>query len=429
MRMPHPYAFGSLSSTVSIVTRVLLPAVACVVGFTHVAGAQTAPCTAAPPAPGNVAASVTGPGGAADPAVVTVRWASADAATSYRIEVGSTPGATNIASVETGTTLLSSEQMAANGTYYVRVRAINGCGVSAPSSEPTVTVTGAIAAGGPAARIVIANSSWVDDSGQVAVLGEVRGAWGGRAAPFVMVKASFFNSAGQEVGNDSEYILGIPRRLTETRVIDEATVASGESACFLMYTDVPSATVSGVRVITTWSTSQLENLRGNIVLQSAKLEAGSLDTVRTTGFVRNAGSVKTYFTHVHQDLRTPGDGVLGCDFAPVEGSPVALEGGDVTNTGMEPGQIAAYTNLFEGSVDRVFRVVTTPAWRESDEGMGAPASTTLSWQSLVSPFRVQPITDARGRALLRHAAIAQLRRLTRDQTQQEGSVPSAIGRR
>lgn len=232
MRTNHRHHVGCVSAIPSIVTRVLLVAAACVVLSARMAGAQAVACTAPPPAPPNATASVTSPGSATAAAVVTVHWTAVatsgpTAVTSYRIEVGNAPGATNIAALDTGTTDVSSQQMATSGTYYARVRALNGCGVSGPSSEPVVTVTGAIAAGEPAARIVMAHTSWGDAMGDAVVVGEMRGAWGGRAAPFVMVKARFLDSADKEVGSDSDYIIGRARRLIETRAVDEATVAAG----------------------------------------------------------------------------------------------------------------------------------------------------------------------------------------------------------
>jgi hypothetical protein len=69
-------------------------------------------------------------------------WAAGTGApTSYMLEAGSGAGASNLAKADLGG--LSLSYMAtgvAPGTYYVRVRAKNACGVSAPSNEVVVTV-------------------------------------------------------------------------------------------------------------------------------------------------------------------------------------------------------------------------------------------------------------------------------------------------
>jgi predicted phage tail protein len=68
---------------------------------------------------------------------------SPDRATSYVIEAGSSSGATNLAAFDTGssaTTLTVTDVPA--GTYYVRVRASNSAGPSAPSNEVVLTVGG-----------------------------------------------------------------------------------------------------------------------------------------------------------------------------------------------------------------------------------------------------------------------------------------------
>jgi uncharacterized repeat protein (TIGR01451 family) len=75
---------------------------------------------------------------------VTLNWgrSGGSAPSSYVIEAGSFPGATNLANVDT----LSAETSffapgVGDGTYFVRVRAKNACGVSAASNEVVVTVT------------------------------------------------------------------------------------------------------------------------------------------------------------------------------------------------------------------------------------------------------------------------------------------------
>lgn len=192
---------------------------------------------------------------------------------------------------------------------------------------------------------------------------------------------------------------------------------------------MPAASVAKVMASATWSTAQLENLRGNIVVQSARQEAGSLGEIRTTGFVRNAGPVMTYFTHVHQDVRDAKDGVIDCDYAMVDGSPVPLENGEVTNTGMEPGQTAPYANDIYVHFTALGRIVTSTAWREVDTGPATPTS-TLSWHSLVSRARAPSIADPRGRASLRRAGINELRRIIGDvQEPQGGSAAEVVERR
>jgi len=94
-----------------------------------------APCSAAPAAPDALSATVVG-------ATVTLTWnQTADLVTSYIVEAGSSSGTTNLADFDTASpeTSLRATGVGA-GVYYVRVRARNGCGASAPSNEIAVTV-------------------------------------------------------------------------------------------------------------------------------------------------------------------------------------------------------------------------------------------------------------------------------------------------
>ncbi len=75
---------------------------------------------------------------------VTLKWnaGSGESATSYRIEAGSGPGQANLANFDTGkaaTTYVAGR--VGVGTYYLRVRGVNKCGVSATSAEVMLIVS------------------------------------------------------------------------------------------------------------------------------------------------------------------------------------------------------------------------------------------------------------------------------------------------
>lgn len=73
---------------------------------------------------------------------VTLQWAGSVAHLAYRLQVGSTPGASNLLDIDigAGTTWQASLAGIPAGTYYVRVRAFTGCGVSGASNEVAVVV-------------------------------------------------------------------------------------------------------------------------------------------------------------------------------------------------------------------------------------------------------------------------------------------------
>ena len=92
------------------------------------------PPSTAPAAPGTLTAS------SAD-GVVSLAWgAAAGNATTYVIEAGSAPGLANLAVFQTGHLDTAFATPAPPGRYYVRVRAANTFGASAPSNEIVVVV-------------------------------------------------------------------------------------------------------------------------------------------------------------------------------------------------------------------------------------------------------------------------------------------------
>jgi hypothetical protein len=121
----------------------------------------------APGAPGSLVATSTG-------SSVTLTWTaptSGDPVLAYTIEAGSSSGAANLASFSTGNSATTfSATGVGSGSYYVRVRATNTAGTSAPSNE-ALLVVGCSLPGAPSGLREVSNSggtvvlSWTAASG------------------------------------------------------------------------------------------------------------------------------------------------------------------------------------------------------------------------------------------------------------------------
>lgn len=99
----------------------------------------------------------------ANGSTVTLTWtapASGDAPTSYSVEAGSAPGLSNLADFNTGSRAASlTAPGVPNGTYFVRVRAVNASGVSLPSNEVTLVVGASGACAGPPRGLLVTSQS------------------------------------------------------------------------------------------------------------------------------------------------------------------------------------------------------------------------------------------------------------------------------
>lgn len=91
-------------------------------------------CTSPPPAPTGLVASVSG-------RTLTAQWSPSFHALDYIGEAGTTPGGTDLRNgpIGSATPAVTVPELGL-GTFYLRVRAKNNCGVSGPSNEVTVTV-------------------------------------------------------------------------------------------------------------------------------------------------------------------------------------------------------------------------------------------------------------------------------------------------
>ncbi len=109
------------------------------------------------PASNEVSVTVVGPAGAmpaaptglvstANGSTVTLTWNAAvsSTATAYWIEAGSAPGTSDLSTFSTGSTETSFVATGVGaGTYFVRVKAVNGAGIGPASNEVRLTVVGA----------------------------------------------------------------------------------------------------------------------------------------------------------------------------------------------------------------------------------------------------------------------------------------------
>ena len=85
-----------------------------------------------PPPPTGLASTVRG-------SIVSLRWRASAGATSYQLEAGSIPGGIDVYDGDVAD-VNALQAAIAPGTYFVRLRARNGCGTSIPSSELTIRV-------------------------------------------------------------------------------------------------------------------------------------------------------------------------------------------------------------------------------------------------------------------------------------------------
>jgi len=331
------------------------------------------------------------------------------AASTYIVEVGNARGLTNIAEIDTRSTHVSTVQSATNGTYYLRVRAANACGrsPSTPSPDAVVTVAGTIPAGEPAALITAAFFDQTIE-GYLFAAGEVRGSWGARPTGEVRIESTFLGPDGQTVGTESTYAFGRARRVVSSRIIDDTSLAAGEAGCFVLFTEIPYLQVSQAFGNTTWSFSQLEPLRGNVVVQGLVQDADSSGNLVLRGQLQNAGSVPTYFNSLVIDLRDRENKVGWCDFEFVQGSTVQLPTGTVTDTALAPGQLGSFINYSPAPRAMVGGVNIWARWEEADASPTTQTTSLTSWQRLVPDVKDVPALDARGRARMRNLAIQRL---------------------
>ena len=242
------------------------------------------------------------------------------------------------------------------------------------------------------------------------MVGVVRGAWGARPTPFVRLDSSFQDSSGKEIGTAFGYVNGRSRRVASTRVIDDSTLGSGETGCYIIFSDVPMNSVDRVFSTTSWDTTSLEPLQGNVVVQSVQPGAGTLGEIRIQGQVRNTGSVMTYFNEVMIALHDTDNDIIDCDFTFVRGSRLQLPSGVVTDSALAPDQLGDYVNFHPIQSKYLGRTATWTGWEEADAARAAMATAVTRWQDMVGSALEDIAVGSRAlRARTRNDAIERMK--------------------
>jgi hypothetical protein len=314
-----------------------------------VGGGSGGACSAAPNAPGTLGGIVN-----ANSSLVALAWsapATGCAPTAYVLQVGSSPGLTNLATLSVASTSFSVNAPA--GIYYVRVVATNSFGSSTPSNELIVSVGGQAATG--TVDVNQATAAIGQDSlGNTVVIGEVTNR-SNLPAVFVEVAVTMRGANGAVVGTDATFLRGRSRRLTATGTIDDSALAPGELGCFYLITATPRASVTQANISVSHHTFASAALTNQVDITSATPSAVN-GQLRVAGSARNSGVGTTSFnTPVFYVQRT--DGIsIGCDYGFINGLTLA----------------PAQTGTFDVTTHAPSNVISVRSWLQWQEGSGDP---------------------------------------------------------
>ena len=319
-------------------------------------------CAGRPSAPRILAATLNG-------GMLTLRWQRPllGIPTRYRIQAGTAPARANVANVVTSDNTRVYRAPVNQGDYYVRVRAINNCGKQGQPAQLTVTRETGARPGVPNPKVLGSNRLLTqDDAGNLVILGAVQNAWRAGIASFVEVTARIFGNNGGLIGTDSTFVSGRSRRLVTSRMVTDTTLASGQSGCFALFTNIPRNRVKRVSFQTMFENVQTERLAGRVNRAGNLVKTNAAGNLKVSGRLRNAGTVPTYLNQITLDVRNRGGRVIDCDTAFVQGTSATLPNGAKTQTGLKPGEVKPFALMTRAPVAQLDALTTWLTWSEDD---------------------------------------------------------------
>ena len=303
-------------------------------------------------------------------AMLTLRWQRPllGIPTRYRIQAGTAPGRANVTNVVTPDDTRVYRAPVNRGDYYVQVRAINACGKQGqPASLVKVTRLTGAPPGVPSPKVLGSNRLLTqDDAGNLVILGAVQNAWRAGIATFVEITARIFGNNGQLLGTDSTFINGRSRRLVSSQMVTDTTLASGQTGCFALFTNIPRNRVKRVAFQTMFDNVQTERLSGRVNRAGNLVKTNQAGNLKVSGRLRNAGNRPTYLNQIALDVRNMGGRVIDCDTAFVMGSSATLPNGAKTQTGLKPGEVKPFATMTRAPFAQVDALTTWVTWSEDD---------------------------------------------------------------
>ena len=346
----------------------------------------------------------------------------------YRIKAGTAPGRSDVVNVVTADDTRVYRTFVNQGDYYVRVHAINPCGKQGQVSHQ-VKVTRAT---GPMPGIpnpVVSGANRLlttDTADNLLIFGAVENAWQAGVASFVEVVASLFGQGGRLLGTESTFVSGRSRRVMGSRLVTDTTLGTGESGCFVLFTDIPRNQVKRVKLETVFEDVPTEKLLGKVKRVGNLVRENAGGKLRVRGTLRNRGRVPTFFNQLTVDVRNRNGRVIDCDGAFAMGSSVTLPSGRTTETGLAPGERGPFQSKTRASFGQVETIDNWVTWDEEDPaGESADAETASDPQTAALMREYQTLRDEmamlagtdpevvtqRGRAEIRERLAAQVRQI------------------
>lgn len=293
-----------------------------------VAAAQS-PCTAPPRAPADARATLEPPVAAAagrpfTPAVLTLTWkVNGGAATfpqTFVVEAGSQPGTSDIGTSTTAGAELTFSIPVANGTHYLRVRGVNGCGTGAPSRDIRLAVTGSAQPGTPNPAVLLGT---VHGTGErlgadafVRVMGQVRNGWNAAPAALVTVRASYEGARGELGVVQSTFVNGAPGLLRTSRLVTDTILTPGGTGCFVLFARFGRAAVTGLELVAGNAVEGATPFTDPVTIDDATLAQDGFGSLVVSGDVANRGDTAVADTYIWSEARDLQGRVLDCRGTP-----------------------------------------------------------------------------------------------------------------
>jgi len=204
-----------------------------------------------------------------------------------------------------------------------------------------------------------------DYSGDIMLLGELKNT-GGKAASFVEINFTFYDTSLNVIGTDSTYVYGSCLTIALTNSETATCLQQNEIGAFQLNTSISNTSVYTYNSSISFNTYDLTTPDANMVVTSNITEQqGYFNYLQLLGTVQNIGSMGLIFGEICFAIKNSSGKIIDTDCTYIDGDNVLISSiNSYTDTALRPGSTGTFDITTSADFDQYSSYYYKTSWRD-----------------------------------------------------------------
>jgi len=181
-----------------------------------------------------------------------------------------------------------------------------------------------------------------DYFGDIKIFGELKNT-GNKAAIFIEIKFTFYDSSSNVIGTDYTYVDGSCMKISTINTTSDTALVPNEFGAFELWTNIDANLVSSYTYRISFDAYDLEQPTANLVVDSINIQTDYFDDLELLGTATNLGTTGLIFGKISFAIKNAAGLIIDTDFSYIEGENVYLKSIDsYTDTALNVGSTGTF---------------------------------------------------------------------------------------